>query len=246
MRPDRGPILRDRRALPHSRGAGEVARMMLLHGMEESSMTKTLAFILSASLAACAGQAEVHYSGDVTTPELVAMDNDPSVMVVANADEPTFYADNSYWLYRDNQWYRSSSHRSGWARVDAPPDHVRRIDRPTAYVHFRHNAGAPRTTYNQRAPVAPVERDPRDRDQRDPRDQQAQQPQPDVEVRDHRQPPPAPQLQPRRDAPAPMTPAHEPNPQGPGEPRPNPMPPHQAPPAAGPHDGPDRTPDTVH
>lgn len=194
---------------------------MMLRKVTEEPMTKTLAFILSASLAACTGQAEVHYSGDVATPELVAMDNDPSVMVVANADEPTFFADNSYWLYRDNQWYRSSSHRSGWAGVDAPPEHVRRIDRPTAYVHYRHDAGAPRTTYNQRGPAAPVER-------AQPRDQPDLQPPPDVEVRDHR------------------APAHEPNPQGPAEPRPNPMPPHQVPPAAGPHDGPDRVPDVGH
>jgi hypothetical protein len=112
-------------------------------------MIKTLAFILSASLAACAGQAEVRYSGTTTDPELVAMDTDPEVMVVSNADEPVFYSDNSYWLYRDSRWYRSSSYRGGWAREDRVPEHVRRIERPEVYVHFRHNANPPRTTSNE-------------------------------------------------------------------------------------------------
>jgi hypothetical protein len=111
-------------------------------------MTRTLAFILSAGLAACAGQAEVRYAGNISTPEYVTLDTDPSVMVVANADEPVFYSENMYWLYRGEHWYRSSSHRSGWSRVDTPPDHVRRIQRPYAYVHVRPSAA--RTTYNQR------------------------------------------------------------------------------------------------
>lgn len=124
-------------------------------------MTKTLGFLLSASLAACAGTAEVRYSGNASTPELVEMDSDPSVMVVANSDEPVFFSENTYWLYRDQQWYRSRSSHSGWSRVDAPPEHVRKIERPTAYVHYRHAASAPRTTYNERAqpvPRRPVER----------------------------------------------------------------------------------------
>jgi len=118
-------------------------------------MTKTLGFILSASLAACTGQAEVRYSGDSRTPELVEMDSDPSVLVVANSDEPVFYSESSYWLFRDRQWYRSSSNRGGWSHVDQPPEHVRRIERPTAYVHYRHTASAPRTTLNQRPEPGP-------------------------------------------------------------------------------------------
>jgi len=113
-------------------------------------MTKTLGFILSACLAACAGQAEVRYTGNAATPELVEIDGDPSVMVVANADEPVFYSESSYWLFRDQHWYRSSSNRGGWSRVEQPPEHVRRIDRPRAYVHYRRAANAPRTTLNQR------------------------------------------------------------------------------------------------
>lgn len=125
-------------------------------------MIRTLAFVLSASLAACAGgQAEVHYTGEVTTPELVTMESDPSVMIVANADEPVFYSENTYYLYRDQRWFRSSSHRGGWARVETPPEHIRRIERPTAYVHVRRDV--PQTTMNTRTqpePRAPENRAP--------------------------------------------------------------------------------------
>jgi hypothetical protein len=133
--------------------------------VENIAMTKTLAFLLSASLAACAGEAQVRYSGTTTEPELVAMENDPDVMVVANADEPVFYVDNTYWLFRDNRWYRSSSHRGGWARIDQPPQHVRRIQRPEVYVHYRHNVN--RTTFNERPDAVPTPPDTRDTRPRD-------------------------------------------------------------------------------
>lgn len=118
-------------------------------------MMKTLALLLSASLAACAGEAAVHYSGDSTTPELVAIDTDASVQVVANADEPIFYTENTYYLYRKDHWYRSSSHRGDWKRIDDPPEHIRRIDQPLAYVHYRRDPNTPRTTFNQREQPAP-------------------------------------------------------------------------------------------
>lgn len=172
-------------------------------------MTKTLAFFLTAALATgCAGQAEVHYSGDATRPQLVALDDNPDVSVVANADEPIFFADSTFWLYRDNTWWRSSSHRTGWTRADAPPERVTRIAQPARYVHYRHNETGPRTGFN---------------------DHDAQ-PRPDVRPSvgpdDHRAPLPD-QIQ------KPMQPAgpnHEPNAEGPVPPRPNPLPPNQVPP----------------
>jgi hypothetical protein len=166
-------------------------------------MIKTLAFILSASLAACAGQAEVRYSGSTTDPELVAMDTDPDVMVVSNADEPVFYSDKSYWLYRDQRWYRSDSYRGGWAREDRPPEHVRRIERPEVYVHFRHGSNPPRTTSNEG-------------DRGGDRSMAAPRP----ELRE-----------PRREQ-TPPGPVREPNPEGPTRPYPNPLPPQQVPPVS--------------
>lgn len=169
-------------------------------------MIKKLAFILTVSLAACRGEAEVHYSGDASAPELVTLDIDPSVMVVANADEPIFYFENTYWLYRDNHWFRSSSHRKGWSRIDTPPVKITRIDRPLAYVHFRPSANA-RTTLNQRDQGVPQR--PENLDQ--------------VEPIQRTQP---------IDQPAP--PMREPNPQGPNVPMANPPPPQQVPPSTDP------------
>jgi hypothetical protein len=168
-------------------------------------MTRTLAFILIVALSACRGEAEVRYSGDATTPELVALDIDPSVMVVANADEPIFYLENSYWLYRDNRWFHSSSHRSGWKRMDMPPERIRKIDQPLAYVHFRHGTGAQRTTLNQR-------------------DQAQPQPVPDRAAPSERTRPDLPPADP-------SDPLREPNSQGPNPPVPNPPPPQQVPPS---------------
>jgi hypothetical protein len=170
-------------------------------------MTKTLAFILMVALAACRGEAEVRYSGDATTPTLVALDIDPSIQVVTNADEPIFYLESSYWLYRDNHWFRSSSHRSGWKRIDMPPEPLRRIDQPLAYVHYRPGSTAQRTTLNQ--------------------SDQPPQPQaePDRAAPSEPTPPDRAPGDPMRD------PMREPNSQGPSQPVPNPPPPQQVPPS---------------
>lgn len=197
--------------------------MMLCVVVEELAMTKTLlAFVLSASLLGCRGEAEVRYSGAAAAPELVVMDTDPSVMVVANADEPIFYVENTYWLYRDNHWFRSSSHRSGWKRVESPPDHIRRIDRPLAYVHFRPSA-TQRTTFNQRDQVEPQRSDiPEATERTRPIDPSQTQP--------YANPPPPQQVPPSPDS--------DPTLRGPTPTRP--MPPDQVPSAPSDRDRPDR------
>ena len=95
-------------------------------------------WLAAAALAGCAG-GEAQYSGEVTvsSPELVAIQ--PGVEVVADADEPLFYADGYYWLYRDGMWLRSDSYRNGFARIDVQmvPDQLRRLPEPRHYAHFR-------------------------------------------------------------------------------------------------------------
>ncbi|HET9625583.1 MAG TPA: hypothetical protein VFP84_29655 [Kofleriaceae bacterium] len=93
--------------------------------------------LLGLLTAACTAQPEVHYSGDAARPQLVSLETDPTVRVVANADEPIFFSDNTFWLYRHDTWWRSSSHRTGWVRADAPPERVTRISQPSRYVHYR-------------------------------------------------------------------------------------------------------------
>ena len=141
-------------------------------------MTKKLALVLAAAFAACtgAGSGDVRYSGGagLDTPELVMIDE--GVQVVVDADEPTFYTDNSYWLYRDNGWYRSPRYRGGWTRVEAPPERLRRINQPIAYAHYHRERG-PQTTYNETTNRDEYNRVPRPRDPQ-PRHQWRDEPQP--------------------------------------------------------------------
>jgi hypothetical protein len=94
-------------------------------------------WLAAAGLVGCA--TENQYAGDVrvTSPELVAIE--PGVEVVADADEPVFYAEGYYWLYRDGVWLRSDSFRTGFARIDLPlvPDRLRRIAEPRSYAHYQ-------------------------------------------------------------------------------------------------------------
>jgi hypothetical protein len=99
------------------------------------------AWVVAAALGGCAaGEAEYGADVRVTSPELVAIS--PGVQVIADADDPVFYADGYYWLYRDNVWLRSDSYRGGFARIDVNmvPSEVRTIDRPSTYAHYsRHH-----------------------------------------------------------------------------------------------------------
>src|SRR5439155_23656719 len=113
---------------------------MLRWVAEDPAMKRTTisayVFVVAASLGGC-GAGEVEYGGEVhvTSPELVTVS--PDVQVVADADEPLFYSDGAYWLYRDNNWYRSDNYRGGFARIEPVrvPVAVRTIDRPQMYVH---------------------------------------------------------------------------------------------------------------
>ena len=99
------------------------------------------AWLVAAALGGCAG-GEVESGAEVrvTSPELVAVS--PGVQVVADADEPLFFADGYYWLYRDGIWLRSDSYRGGFARIDVNmvPGEVRDIGNPQVYAHYRRHA----------------------------------------------------------------------------------------------------------
>lgn len=95
-------------------------------------------WLAAALLAGCAS-GEVEYSGEVAvaSPELVPIE--PGVEVVSDANEPMFYSDGYYWLYRDGIWLRSDSYRGGFARIDVNlvPGELRQLPRPQAYAHYR-------------------------------------------------------------------------------------------------------------
>lgn len=111
-------------------------------------------FAAAASLAGCMGTGEVEYAGavHVSSPELIELQ--PGVMVVADADEPLFYAVGYYWLYRDGYWLRSNDYRRGFVRVELSyvPQRIRVIDRPQVYVQYRRH----HRDYSARAGQQPV------------------------------------------------------------------------------------------
>ncbi len=58
------------------------------------------------------------YTYDYAEPTLVAAG--PDVYVVSGQPS-VYYADNTYWTYSRNNWYRSSYSNGGWVAVNAAP-----------------------------------------------------------------------------------------------------------------------------
>jgi len=88
-----------------------------------------------------------------STPDLVTVS--PGVSVIADYDEPIFYANNYYWWNVDGYWYRSSYYTGGWSYVASPPYAVVRVGNPYSYRHYR-----PRgyTAYHRPVPVHRIQR----------------------------------------------------------------------------------------
>ncbi len=75
-----------------------------------------LALLLFPSLAS-AQSVSIHIDLPVVLPKLVVVS--PGVQVVPEVDEEVFLVDGWYWCRHDGGWYRSRSHRDGWALM--PP-----------------------------------------------------------------------------------------------------------------------------
>jgi hypothetical protein len=132
----------------------------------------TAAVVIATALfaAGCAGR--VGYSATVSSDgygsDLVYAA--PGVQVIADYDEPIFYADNFYWRFSGDRWYRSPQYTGGWAFA-TPPVAVMRIDRPQAFVHYRPAGWA---GHRERVSAQPSGREPRyDRSRPEPRPIQA-------------------------------------------------------------------------
>lgn len=135
-------------------------------------MTRALTLILSATLAAaCAGQSDdrVEYAiSSNAPPVLVAIS--PDVEVVADANEPVFRANDAFWLYRGDRWYRSADLQGQWFQIGTPPPALAAIGDPQQYVGTRpdirtaqeRNLSTQRTERMQRepAPRLPSQREP--------------------------------------------------------------------------------------
>lgn len=101
--------------------------------------------VLAAALAAGCYAGEIEYSGGVG-PDLV--DVSPGVRVIADYDEPIFFADEMYWWFYDGLWYRSATYTGGWIFVPTPPLVVLNIREPFRWVHYH-----PRGFVAHHAPV---------------------------------------------------------------------------------------------
>jgi hypothetical protein len=151
----------------------------------------------------------------------------PEVQVIEDYDYPVFFSGGIYWRQEGGVWYSSSYHDRGWVTNYNPPVHIRSIQRPEAYVHYRADVHARVGQPGYRAPVTqPIhhsEPPPRFIDH------------PGHGPVQHPQPMPGPQPQPMHEAhpgpgpaPQPMQPVRPLGPPAPVEPHPQPM--HQAPP----------------
>ena len=96
-----------------------------------------LSLLMSAALASgCVGEAyQVTATGYATTPDLVEVA--PGVQVIADYDEPMFFADGAYWWFFDDAWYRSGDYTTGWIYVATPPLVITSIHAPHLYRHYR-------------------------------------------------------------------------------------------------------------
>jgi hypothetical protein len=148
--------------------------------------------LAAALLGGCTGT--VGYSASVSTqgyaPELVYAA--PGVQVIADYDEPIFYADNYYWRFDGGTWYRSTVYSGGWAYA-SPPSVIVQIGQPQRYVHYRPQGWTPRRV------------EPAPRDHREPTPRAMRQPPPRVVA------PPPRQQPPRVDVPPPRKPTRAPD-----------------------------------
>jgi hypothetical protein len=61
----------------------------------------------------------------------------PGVEVIVDYDEPIFFVDNFYWVYRGGYWYQSTWYGGGWVRGRNVPVTVTGISHPEQYTHYR-------------------------------------------------------------------------------------------------------------
>jgi hypothetical protein len=91
--------------------------------------------LLGPSFASAQVRAELRVDLPVVLPPMVVIS--PGVQVVQDVNEEVFFHDGYYWVRRDGRWWRSRTHRGGWAMVEprrVPPG-LSRIP-PGQYKHW--------------------------------------------------------------------------------------------------------------
>lgn len=162
--------------------------------MMRRTLGLSLLFATTASLAGCAGTATYSVSG----PDLVYIE--PGVQVIADYDEPIFFANDYYWRQDGGVWYRSNRWNGGWAYA-SPPQAIIHIDSPGRYRNYRPAGYTPRRQVVDHRTSAPPPR----RAQPQPQPQPPRQaPRNDTRSDDHPEAKPA--NRPRPPAPEPAAP----------------------------------------
>jgi hypothetical protein len=104
-------------------------------------LSRLLAGALVGAVACATTSADVYPRPiHVESAELVPIEPGSAVASFADSDVPIFATDHAYWMYAPERqaWYRAVDYRTGsWTRISEPPERLRRIAHPLAYVHFR-------------------------------------------------------------------------------------------------------------
>jgi hypothetical protein len=114
-----------------------VACLMLTHaarieqiGPKRSSVMNTKMKLFAAILVAGLGALTTGCyaeAGYVVTNDAYSYDNDPELVSagpnvwIVSGQPSVYYADNYYWRYSGNTWYRSAYVNRGWVTVNSPP-----------------------------------------------------------------------------------------------------------------------------
>lgn len=77
-----------------------------------------------------AGQGDDDGTGDL-------VEVSPGVEVVADYNEPVFFADDYYWVNRGGVWYSSTWYGGGWNVGRRPPERIVGVRNPGTYTHYR-------------------------------------------------------------------------------------------------------------
>src|SRR5262249_28789667 len=81
----------------------------------------------------------------VFTSEPTLVEVDSGVWVVRDSDQPVYFVNDDYWVFRDGIWYRSHAYEGGWIKVEVavvPTVIVQRDHR--MFVHY-HGAATAQT-----------------------------------------------------------------------------------------------------
>ena len=122
---------------------------------------KLIPFVIAAASAGCYTEADVGYGGGAyVAPAPALVYAAPGVQVIADYDEPIFFADGLYWRSYGGVWYSSRVYNGGWAASYNVPYGVRGIREPGVYAHYR-PAGYNGPRYRGGGAYSPAVRDHR-------------------------------------------------------------------------------------